>query len=306
MTLGTPCSLQSAAVGEPLAGTAPEARGWVIVEQGGPWGRDVLVDSLLPDEVKVALRQLKSDGLGVLLVRRLERGERGGVEGPHRVFLAVDGPEGASLWEAELDDLLPLSALTVSDVLVGPPSLPFQRTDRPVLLVCTHSRRDQCCAVHGRALVAGLRERAPVDLADRIWECSHVGGHRFAPVTLSLPMGVVHGRCSIDEAITLAELLDQGRVLPDRMRGRTRLAPALQAAEVAVRRETADDDAHSLDVVGAETNGSDLVADVRHRDGRTWRCTLRRVVDDVMRAESCGKEALPLEYWQVTDLHPTS
>ena len=84
--------------------------------------------------------------------------------------------------------------------------------------MCTHSRRDQCCAQHGRALLTGLLDQNS-PLRDRIWECSHIGGHRFAPVTLSLPCGIVHGRMNIPEGVAMLALLGQGKVLPDRMRG---------------------------------------------------------------------------------------
>jgi hypothetical protein len=35
----TACSDISSALSEPLAGTAPEAACWVVLEQPGPWGR---------------------------------------------------------------------------------------------------------------------------------------------------------------------------------------------------------------------------------------------------------------------------
>jgi len=42
-----------------------------------------------------------------------------------------------------------------------------------LLLVCTHSKRDQCCAIHGRALVAGLLDRVAAEDRLRVWAMRH-------------------------------------------------------------------------------------------------------------------------------------
>lgn len=48
--------------------------------------------------------------------------------------------------------------------------------------------------MNGRGLVAGLLSRLEVDARDRVWECSHLGGHRFSPTVLSSPVSAVYGR----------------------------------------------------------------------------------------------------------------
>jgi hypothetical protein len=298
VSLATPCSLQSAAVGEPLAGTAPVARGWVIVEQSGPWGRDVLVDSPLPEPAKQQLRLLKDEGFGVLLARAA-RGQVRPMTGGHHIFVASSAVGDSVLREAVVDDLRELSGLDAEGLMGSGFGSPAQL---PALFVCTHSRRDACCAVHGRALVSGLIERAPAGLQERIWECSHIGGHRFAPVTLSLPWGVVHGRCSLDDALEVVGRLTSGRVLIEHLRGRSSVPPAAQAAEIAVRRVTGEDQVDALDAVVVRDLGDDVDVSVRHVDGRTWHVSVARREDDVLRAESCGKDPLPVQSWAVTDL----
>ena len=57
--------------------------------------------------------------------------------------------------------------------------------NRPLLLVCTHSKRDLCCAMYGRPLAAGLASNP--NYAQAVWETSHLGGHRFAPTAVQLP-----------------------------------------------------------------------------------------------------------------------
>ena len=71
----------------------------------------------------------------------------------------------------------------------------------PIFLVCTNGKRDACCALRGRALMTALA----ADHAERIWECTHLGGHRFAGNLVCLPDGIIYGRVSADDGPRLAD-----------------------------------------------------------------------------------------------------
>jgi hypothetical protein len=105
----------------------------------------------------------------------------------------------------------------------GPPSA---ATDpgAPILAVCTNSSRDACCGIDGRALVGSLSD------SPGVWECSHLGGHRFAPTALLVRDGLVYGRLDVDAARTL---LGQGPgpSTAGFLRGRSALPQPAQAAE---------------------------------------------------------------------------
>ncbi|MDQ1249365.1 MAG: hypothetical protein QG597_3740, partial [Actinomycetota bacterium] len=71
---------------------------------------------------------------------------------------------------------------------------------------------------------------------DAVWECSHLGGHRFAATGVLLPWGYVYGRltpASVADVLTEAR---RGRLHPDGLRGRSSSTPAGQVAELEVRR----------------------------------------------------------------------
>jgi hypothetical protein len=109
-------------------------------------------------------------------------------------------------------------------------------------LVCTHGRRDVCCALQGNplfdALVAGSGAHSASELPVT-WQTSHLGGHRFAPVVLSLPDGHCYGRVGVDEAEAFLSAQEQHRVhTPARLRGCTKDPAWVQAASVAYRMET--------------------------------------------------------------------
>jgi hypothetical protein len=70
-----------------------------------------------------------------------------------------------------------------------------------------------------------------------VYECSHLGGHRFAANVLVLPDGLCFGRLDARSAVVLVAELEAGRLPLDNLRGRTALESQQQAAEILVRRE---------------------------------------------------------------------
>ncbi|HEX5771780.1 MAG TPA: sucrase ferredoxin, partial [Nocardioidaceae bacterium] len=55
------CSEQSAAVHEPMAGTAPHALAWVALEQNGPWGARAFSQSHLDPDVGRAIEDTAAE-----------------------------------------------------------------------------------------------------------------------------------------------------------------------------------------------------------------------------------------------------
>ena len=78
----------------------------------------------------------------------------------------------------------------------------------PLVAVCAHGKHDQCCAVRGRAATAAIAARYP----EFTWECSHLGGDRFAATMLVLPEGLCYGRVDSTEAAELVRLYLDGRL----------------------------------------------------------------------------------------------
>ncbi len=163
------CAELSLELDEPLAGTAPVAARWELVERAKPWGRD---------------HGLIAEGAKVLLVRRVSD-------------KVSQTPEGRRY------------------------------------LVCTNGARDPCCAIRGPTVAQALERARP----GHVYECSHLGGHRFAANVLVLSDGLCFGRLDARTASALADELDAGRLPLDHLRGRTAYEPEQQAAEILVRRE---------------------------------------------------------------------
>ena len=124
-----------------------------------------------------------------------------------------------------------LSDLDPSEIAHAQP-LGFGVPVDAALLVCTHGRREVCCAKFGRPVARALAARfGPV-----VWETTHVGGDRFAANLVVLPAGAYYGRLDPEDAVHVAEAALDGRIAFDRFRGSAGLPAAAQAAECHLRR----------------------------------------------------------------------
>jgi len=217
------CSAQALARGDSPVATASPAHRWLLIEQPGPWGRDALAESRFDAAVVPALaRRSRAENVRLLLIRR--PGDRLSDSG--RRWAYVDGRPGREglWWSVRRADADLLDAPW--DGSVGEP------TSTPTYLVCTHGAHDACCALRGRPLARALPAPGPAD----VWECSHLGGDRFAANLLVLPHGFYYGQVPDDGAAIVAAHA-QGRVALPWLRGRAGLAPPAQAAQHAARTE---------------------------------------------------------------------
>ncbi len=215
-----------------MLGTAFPAARLLLVEQPGPWGRAGLLDSKFERSVAHRLiARLDPVGVRVLTIRRPGRSS---ASGDRRWGLVDCRPGRESLrWGTFRRDVDLLDLDVQSPAGTGAPKM--QRDDVPVFLVCAHGTHDVCCAMRGRPVAAALAAARP----DRVWECSHVGGDRFAANVLVLPTGLLYGRVPESSAQLMVEAADQGLVLEHHLRGRVGFPPDQQAAMAHVHREMA-------------------------------------------------------------------
>lgn len=214
----TRCSALADELTEPMAGTTEHRVRWLLVEDRSAWGEKAVRDVL-----GAALEaEAKERGMRLLLVRRRESDPA--ADAVRRVFL-VDTEDGAMAVRT-VRDLAELPSLL--DVPVAEFGAPLSD---PIVLVCTNGKRDACCAIRGRALLAALA----VDHGERTWECTHLGGHRFAGNLVCLPDGLVYGRVAPSDGPRIVDSYLEGRLDPDALRGRAAWAPPTQVAEIVLR-----------------------------------------------------------------------
>lgn len=238
-----PCSDRSLERGDPLAGTGGYGARWLLVEIDGAWGTHAFFQSRLDPTIGRALvRRAEGNGIRPVAIRRFgRRADQRRAQKRWRWALADARPGLESMRWGSVHD--PAELLDVPlDGSAGDAS------DRPALLVCTHARHDQCCAVRGRPVAQTLAAAFPHDT----WESSHLGGDRFAATMIVLPHGLYYGRVPTAEAHTIVDRYLGGEIVERFYRGRSSLSSVAQAAQSFARTATGDVRIEALHPLGEE------------------------------------------------------
>lgn len=259
-----------------LASATTKARSWLLIEHPGPWPERI--EQLAePAPIAALVRAAQAAGVRPQLIRRT--GRRRAVP-PVQIYAGFSHGDDVWMEGREFSDPAELAGIDLAALAAGRrPGLGDPVTE-PVLLVCTHGRRNACCARTGAPLARGLA----ASFGPMVWETTHVGGDRYAANLVCLPHGLYYGDLGPAEAEAAVRAYLRGEVTLDRLRGRAGLPEPAQAAEHFVR-------AHSgvlaVDAVTVESvTGTDPYQAVVTAHGSRYRVVVER--DDA--AHGCGAE----------------
>lgn len=294
MTAAFRCADDAEARDELLSATASRADRFVLVEFPTPWPHKAL--DAFSDQIRARLEAAcEATSAKLLLIRR--PGERASVE---RRWAVYDVKQRRSLWgdwteEADLGALVKAAR-----------SAPSQgwSTD-PAVLVCTHARHDACCGVRGRPVAAALAEAH----RELVWECTHVGGHRFA-ANVVLPLdGTYYGRMAAESAVDVVDgHLDRSEISAEHLRGFSWMAPAAQAVAVEAHRRWGPGGADDIEAVSVSALGADRWrVELTGGDGLPSAITgeVERIVGPEARL-SCRADPTPTETFVIRTLDAAS
>ncbi len=283
------CSELSATQGEQLFGSAPYKTTWLLLEYHQPWGAKAFPESKLEPAVKQHISAfLEATPAANILLIRQQQPQHEGI----RFFIAKTEPGAEALYAYQLtsyDELLTLDFSTPAA---------DQRTTDPLYLICTNAKRDICCAKFGLKIYQALREQ----VGAQAWQCSHLGGHRFAPTAIFFPEGVCYGRIEPEAVTALVEQQRTGHLSLHYLRGRVGLDKPLQAADYLLRSErglTAINDIR-FDTINSV---ADDLWDLQYTTaGKTHSARLENILTDTAIYTSCfnDKQALLEEFRLIT------
>lgn len=239
--------------GEPLAASAAPYRRFLLLEVPGPWGSSALDGKHLDSDTAGRLHRSATDtGTHVMLIRRPGRHPSTGFDRRIKAWAFADTSSGSGrvMWGAWRDpaDLLRLdlrAAIPGESNAAGPQRL---------ALVCTHGQRDLCCAVRGRPVAAAIAAATDWDT----WECSHLGGHRFAATMMLLPSGDMFGWLDPGSALEVIQRFDAGQCVLAHYRGRAGQSRPVQAALHTAAVRLGDFRRDALHVASARPTGTGL------------------------------------------------
>ena len=210
----------------------------------------------------------------------------------HRTVMLADSRVGLERlltrlvdWDDDLEDPADLQLPRPTEP--APP--PWSPAPEPTFLACTHGQHDVCCALQGRPIAAALAALAAL-LPEQTWECSHVGGDRFAGNLVVLPAGHYFGRVDAAAALQVAEAYLAGRLMREHLRGRSSLTMPAQAAQHFARVVTGFDAVDDLRPLGV-TVLDDQTWQIRLAvPGGSVEVTVRRTLSDERVLLTCGAD----------------
>jgi len=307
------CSLVSREEKDPLIGTARDVPQFLFIELEKPWASSALQTDHFPDEVFEAyqegLEKRVFDGKFLPIAPDPSYSEDGMIR-----LLDYRRPDGPFAMYGFHSYHVPEEELgRVARVLLADPShredIASYREDHPPereVLVCTHMERDPCCGHFGPPIHQALRTHyADEDL--RVWQVSHVGGHRYCPNVIDLPEGRYWGRVGLDRLENVVRRTGSFRDVSDQYRGWAALSSPEQIVEKAVFEREGWEWARyrkSSDVSVEKGDNGTSTYRVRlayRSDERSG--TYRGVVEDAGAGRAlqseCGAEGVDPEYKQV-------
>ncbi|HEY0078984.1 MAG TPA: sucrase ferredoxin [Pyrinomonadaceae bacterium] len=224
------CSELSRGVAEKAYGTASVGDFWMLVEYPMPWRPRAFQESTLSASVKSHLnRVLKSVPRSRLLFIKRERTP------PARLtFFLVRCRESAPyVLSFKLENYAQLLDIDLASVAAGRGDSGGTLEENPLYLVCTHGKRDKCCAKFGYPLYKSLK----AERDGSVWQSSHVGGDRFAANLICFPHGLFYAHVTEEAGRHIVSEYEQGRMTTAGYRGRACYSYPVQAAEFFVRTE---------------------------------------------------------------------
>jgi sucrase/ferredoxin-like protein len=278
----TACSVLGERLGEDLAASAPTASRFLLLEQPGPWtARNAVTHSDLDVGIGRALLARADEArVKVHLIRRSSRRAALARRSCFLIDLARGWVERHALGDP-------------AEVLELDLSMRGERWAEPLYLVCTHGKRDPCCARRGRPLARALKAHRP----EQTWEIGHIGGHRFAATFMAFPYGLAFGRVPAATGPEIVSALERGEIVLEHLRGPVGNPWTVQAADVLVRRELG---LRALDALAVEGVEGETVT-LRRADGTRLRATVARREAEP-RPISCGDEPETVPAYELVEL----
>jgi hypothetical protein len=277
------CSELSRRAGERSMGTASTGAVWLLLEYPHGWGPRAFEESALPPEVK----QFFTDGMARIRHSRLlfVKTDRGRRDPRMSLFVVRCRERSPFVVRLRLEKYFDALSYDLAAIASGRDLQGGQVEDGPLFLVCTHGRRDKCCAKFGGPLYNALREHA----GEAVWQSSHVGGDRFAGNLVCFPHGLFYAHATPEAGRRVVDAYRAGRILAEEFRGRACYSHYIQAAEAFVREETGVAGVEELHFLSAHPEGADMwrVRFDEHAAGRVHEAVVVRRTSDFRNPITC-------------------
>lgn len=290
----SPCSELSMNAQEEMFGTVPRVDVWFLLEYRQVWAEKAFQSSNIPENVKKHLSNYleSTPNSRLQLIKRHDRSSD-----LIKFYIALSDEKEPKLFEFNLSSHEDLLELDIPKILEGSS---FLRKD-PLILVCTHGTHDTCCGKFG---VPVYMETARREKGFTTWQCTHLGGHRFAANFLCLPHGIYYGRVRESNVATLISEYHNQRIHLENYRGRSCYSNEIQAAEYFLRMQTGIKEISAFRLKETKNKDSDnsMIEFLSPTNGKTHLVHIQTDKKAISNFTSCkDKDKSPIAQYRLVD-----
>lgn len=213
------CSSESRTLNEQLAGTVKPTNIFFLIETNvtdyGGWSNEIVKTIGKSGEFAPYIQHLLNIPRSkVLLIRQPQANEK-------NFYIALTHHQTPQIYHYMLssyDDLMKVDLNSISENSI--PEIAGQKMSQidELYAVCTNGKHDPCCSTHGVPLYNALVQHAG---ADKVWQATHIGGHRMAATMIAFPQGIYYGHLDAFNAEEVVMNHQGGYLLTHKYRGRS-------------------------------------------------------------------------------------
>ncbi|MGE6221072.1 sucrase ferredoxin [Nubsella zeaxanthinifaciens] len=282
------CSLKSAENQEDLIGTGLVYKNFLFIECDEPWEENALASSSIPSKIKTKLIEFNSKAENRLLL--IKKGNSN-LKADKSLTLISAKLTGTffHVKEMHINSYQDLIKLDLYDLPID------SKIIKHYIFICTNGKKDKCCSKFGYSSFKNFESNNCEDKVD-IWQCSHLGGDRFAATCLVLPQGAYYGRIQdCNPKSFIDNLLDEKLIL-ENLRGRSIYDGYIQAAEYFIRKKNNITKLDALTFSGA-TNLTETSMLVRFNNGTVLEeIAIEKYKVDYKMAMTCNAQEMQSPY----------
>lgn len=274
------CSITSSLRNDSIVGSATHFQRALLIEYNQTWLKDILTNNNLPASVQKFLTELQSSKTSTKIIfikRSLTKGKL------LNIFFLNNREISPFLNPTTITSYNQLLDLDYEQLfnIPSPEALPS------MFLVCTHGKKDKCCAKFGLPIYTNMYE-----MGANVWQCSHIGGDRFAPNIIYLPHCHYYGHLITSELETLVKTIAHNSIYIPKYRGRSCYNKTTQTAEIILRNRLVNFDFNSLVLTSNQIQNDDsaVVDFLFSVDNTKQRVTLRKQISKEAFLLTCASQ----------------
>jgi hypothetical protein len=228
------CSDNTRQIGEDIIGSATDYQTYILVECPQPWLANAFTSRWVPNNLQVLVEEVAK---AKLPVRFLLIANDFTHKADYTTLLIYQKQEGLSRGyikhEFKLSQIEQVADIAKKWLQGEKPNSEIATSITRDILVCTHGSYDKCCARYGNSFYFHANANlSQLELKNiRIWQSTHIGGHRFAPTAIDLPEGRYYGFLDQDTFQSILTRTGDIQNLKKVYRGWGILPPAIQVLE---------------------------------------------------------------------------